>query len=114
MGNIDQAELIGGDYLIGAFRLNAGYVHYTAEQGANNAAGTRTDNSWTVSGSVKADKTEFALGYVKMSGKHAGLTGGGKVVNPFLGDAMGNADGFGKGFKNDSEVEVAVGLRLKF
>jgi len=160
MGNIDQAELVGGDYLIGAFRLNAGYVHYTAEQGANNAAGTRTDNSWTVSGSVKADKTEFALGYVKMAGKHAGLTGGGKVVNPFLGDAsgvtkvadgnkgtifgsimyhadsnadfyiaadsmkvngdwavgdaMGNADGFGKGFKNDSEVEVAVGLRLKF
>jgi predicted porin len=86
---VHQAELIGGDFVIGNFKVNGGYVHYTAEQGRDNSAGTRTDNSWTVSGSVKADRTEFALGYVKMAGKHAGVNGAGKVINPFLGDTSG-------------------------
>jgi predicted porin len=40
---IHQSELIGGNYHIGIFRLNTGFVHYTAQQGANNSMGTRTD-----------------------------------------------------------------------
>jgi predicted porin len=87
---IHQAWLAGGDWVIGMFRFNAGYVHYTAQQGDHNSAGTRTDNSFTVSAVVTPiPKTDFALGYVDMIGHHAGLSGGGNVLNPFLGDTRG-------------------------
>jgi predicted porin len=75
--------LFGGNVTVDKFRLNAGYIHYTAEQGANNSVGDRTDHSWTVSGSYLAGKTELALGYQEMKGSHAGLNGAGKVINAF-------------------------------
>jgi len=81
---IHQSELVGGNYRIGMFRVNAGYAHYTAEQGAGNAAGTRTDNSWTVSMSLlPTPENEFALGFNEMKGRHAGFNGGGNTLNPF-------------------------------
>jgi predicted porin len=84
----DQAELIGGDYVVGIYKINAGYVHYTGEQGDHNSVGTRTDNSWTISGSVTPIKTtEIALGYVQLAGQHAGFGGGGNTLLPFLQDA---------------------------
>jgi len=87
---IDQSELFGGNYNAGWWRINAGYAHYTAQQGPSNAAGTRTDNSWTVSGSLFpfGPKTEFALGYIHFHGDHAGFNGGGITINPY-----GNASG---------------------
>ena len=81
---IHQSELIGGNYRIGMFRVNGGYVHYTAEQGVGNSAGTRTDNSWTVSMSLlPTPENEIALGFNEMKGNHAGFNGGGKIINPF-------------------------------
>jgi len=81
---IHQSELIGGNYRIGMFRVNGGYVHYTAEQGVSNSAGTRTDNSWTVSMSLlPTPENEFALGFNEMKGKNAGFSGGGTIINPF-------------------------------
>ena len=155
-----QDILVGGNYVIGPFRVNAGFVHFTAEQGVNNAAGTRTDDSWTVSGSVLVTpKTELDLGYVEMSGRHAGFGGSGNTLNPFqdtsavtktangskgtifgsaifhadkqtdfyiasdymkvqggwsVGDAQGNAAGFGAGRPHSDELEVATGVRFKF
>ncbi|HLY87343.1 MAG TPA: porin [Acetobacteraceae bacterium] len=84
---INQAVLAGGNYSIGPFRVNAGYIHYTGEQGVNNSAGTRTDNAWTVSGSYwPAPKIETDIGYVRMDGTHAGNCGGNTLL-PFLQDA---------------------------
>ena len=81
---IHQSELIGGNYRVGMFRVNGGYVHYTAEQGLGNSAGTRTDNSWTVSMSLlPTPENEFALGFNEMKGKNAGFSGGGTILNPF-------------------------------
>ncbi len=81
---IHQSELIGGNYRIGMFRVNGGYVHYTAEQGFANSAGNRTDNSWTVSMSLlPTPENEFALGFNEMKGKNAGFNGGGNILNPF-------------------------------
>ncbi len=80
---IQQSWLVGGNITSGAFRFNAGYIHFTAQQGVDNSAGTRTDNSWTTSGSYLAGKTEFALGYQEMKGNHAGFSGGGTTLNPF-------------------------------
>jgi predicted porin len=80
-----QSELVGGDYVVGIYKVNAGYIHYTADQGVHNSVGTRTDNSWTISGSVTPiTNTEVALGYVRLQGQHAGFGGGGNILIPFL------------------------------
>ena len=79
-----QSELFGGDYRVGIFRVNAGYIHYTAEQGVGDSLGHRTDNAWTVSGSIlPTPENEFALGYNESKGKNAGFGGGGNILNPF-------------------------------
>jgi len=81
---VHQSELVGGNYRIGMFRVNGGYVHYTAEQGVGNSAGTRTDNSWTVSMSLlPTPENEFALGFNELKGRHAGFSGGGTILNAF-------------------------------
>jgi len=80
---ISQSEMLGGNIVVGPFRLNAGFGHYTAQQGVNNSAGTRTDTPWTVSMKYTMNQTDFALGYQQMKGKHAGFNGGGKIINPF-------------------------------
>lgn len=73
---------IGGNYSLGMFRVNAGYFHYTAEQGALNAAGKRKDNGYTVSMSVMpAGKIDYQLGYQIMSANNAGITGSGSTAN---------------------------------
>src|SRR5471030_1616712 len=81
---IHQSELVGGNYRVGMVRVNGGYVHYSAEQGLGNSAGTRTDNAWTVSMSLlPTPENEFALGFNEMKGKNAGFSGGGTILNPF-------------------------------
>ena len=81
--NISQSALFGGNLTFGSFRINGGYIRYTAQQGPDNAAGKRTDNAWTVSGSYLWDKTEFALGYQEYKGSNAGFNGAGRIINPF-------------------------------
>ncbi|MBV8503961.1 MAG: porin [Paucibacter sp.] len=93
---IHEATLIGGNVVSGPWRFNAGFVHYTAEQGVHNSAGTRTDNSWTTSLSFRPNAFEYDLGYQVMKGQHAGFSGGGVTLNPFLGNTAGvtaTADG---------------------
>ena len=81
---IHTAELVGGNFTTGIFRFNTGFAHYTAEQGANNSMGTRTDNSWTMSMSLTpAGKMEYDLGYQQLKGNHAGFGGSGNILNPF-------------------------------
>lgn len=73
---------VGGNYTLGLFRLNAGYFHYTAEQGAANAAGKRNDKAATVSASfAPAGKLDYQVGYQIMSANHAGITGSGVTAN---------------------------------
>ncbi|MBV8468697.1 MAG: porin, partial [Burkholderiaceae bacterium] len=82
--NVSQSALLGGNVIFGPFRVNAGYIHFSAHQGVNNNMGTRTDNAYTVSGTyLLASKTEFALGYQQYKGSNAGFNGGGKIINPF-------------------------------
>ena len=79
-----QSTLVGANYRLGMFRVNGGFAHYTAEQGVDNGAGTRTDNSWTVSMSLlPTPENELALGFNEMKGRHAGFNGGGNILNPF-------------------------------
>ena len=78
-----QSELFGGNVAFGGLRFNAGIIHYTAEQGVNDSAGKRSDNSWTTSVSYALDRMEYAAGYQVMKGHNAGFSGGGTTLNPF-------------------------------
>jgi hypothetical protein len=85
-----RAELFGGNYVFGPYRINAGWIHYTAEQLSPNAGGgfsslpSRTDHAWTGSGSWRVAKTVLSLGYVRMGGENAGHNGAGVILNPMF------------------------------
>jgi len=83
---VQRSELFGGNFVTGPYRINAGYIHFTAEQGVNNSLGTRTDRAWTTSGSARLGKTVFSLGYVRMGGENAGHNAGGVILNPMFGN----------------------------
>lgn len=94
-GNLDdlvhQAALVGGNYTIGWFRVNTGYIHYVAQQGMNHSMPSRSDNAWTASIDINAiKKTTLALGYQQMMGHNAGMvvnsSGILQTLNPFFGD----------------------------
>ena len=93
--NVDDltqtANLIGGNIVFNPmFRLNAGYITYTAQQGPNNNAGDRTDKVATISGSMKLGQTSFSLGYNGAAINHAGFIGsgtGGINMLPFISTA---------------------------
>jgi predicted porin len=99
---IHESTLFGGNYVLGAVRINGGLVHYTAQQGQDNKAGTRTDNSWTTSISFQPGMTEYDLGYVVMKGDNAGFNGGGNILNPF-----GNTSGVTKTANGAKHTEFA-------
>jgi predicted porin len=71
-----RTESIGGNVQLSPLvRVNAGYFHYTAQQGGT--FGDRTDNAWTVSTKLTpAGAFDYELGYQVMRAKNAGTTGG--------------------------------------
>jgi predicted porin len=98
---IHQSELLGGNIEYGYFRLNGGYVHYTAQQGFDDRAGTRTDNSWTTSMSfIPGGRMEYDIGFQEMNGDHAGYstTGSHLTLSPFADTSLVTA--FANGGKN--------------
>ncbi len=82
-GLTHNSSSIGGNYTFGMVRANAGYFHYTADQGVGGAAGRRTDNAWTLSTNIApaGSKIDYQLGYQVMSANHAGITGSGASAN---------------------------------
>ncbi len=74
----------GGNYTFGIVRLNAGYFHYTAQQGALGALGDRTDDAYTISAKFSpAGALTYEIGYQDMKADHAAVNGGGNVLNAF-------------------------------
>jgi predicted porin len=72
-GNVQLSPLV---------RVNAGYFHYTAEQGGT--FGQRKDNAYTLSTKITPPGAfDYELGYQVMSATNAGLTGSGYVQNAF-------------------------------
>ncbi|HWK43347.1 MAG TPA: porin [Stellaceae bacterium] len=85
-GKSHQSVGIGGNYQLGLFRLDAGYLFYTADQGV---IGTRSDNAFTTS--VKfapAGKFDYELGYQIMMAHNAGYNSSGYTFNAYQ-DASG-------------------------
>lgn len=86
---IHKAILVGGNVVLNPqLRYNLGYANYKAEQGLHNAAGTRSDNSWSTSIKYMATQAvEFDLGYNIMKGTHAGFSASNVTLNPFASTA---------------------------
>ena len=81
VGHIHQSAGVGGNWDGGLVRLDAGYIHYTADQGV---FGTRTDDVVTVSTKIAPSKLyDFELGWQDFFAKNAALTGAGYTFVPF-------------------------------
>jgi len=81
LGYQDQSLGIGGNYDWGRYRLNAGYIYYTGDQGA---LGHRYDKAWTVSGKYAPTKRiDYELGLQEFYAQNAAVSAAGYVLRPF-------------------------------
>jgi predicted porin len=93
VGHIHQSAGVGGNWDGGLIRLDAGYIHYTADQGV---WGTRTDDAVTTSVKITPSKFyDFEVGWQDFYAKNAALNAAGYTLVPFH-DATG-AVGTGTG-----------------
>ena len=92
-GLSDRSYSIGGNYTVGAVRLNAGAFRYNGEQGA---LGDRKDTAYTVSAKfAPAGKMDYELGYQVMKADNAAVNGGGNVLNAFANASTAKATATG-------------------
>ncbi len=92
-GRIDNSESIGGNYTAGIVRVNAGYFHYTGQQGA---LGNRSDNAYTVSVKLAPQgPMDYELGYQTLRAHDAARNGGGFTLNPFANTTSSTTAGSG-------------------
>ena len=91
-------------------RLNAGYFHYTADQGPVN--GQRTDTAFSVSASYAAsDLWSGYLGYQGWKARNAGLSKvGGNMTMPFANGCSAPAGAVGTGARNTSYAAIMRSL----
>jgi len=84
---------VGGNYSFGMLRLNAGYYHYTADQGA---LGERSDKAYTLSAKLAPQgKFDYELGYQLMKANNAAVNGAGNVLNAFANASNASATATG-------------------
>ncbi|MFC6518579.1 porin [Undibacterium arcticum] len=94
-GLTNRSYSIGGNYQIGLVRLNAGYIHYTADQPT--VIGQRKDNAYTVSAKfTPGNKFDYELGYQTMNADHAAVNGGGFVLNAYANASNATMSATGK------------------
>jgi predicted porin len=86
---------LGGSYMFDLVRLNAGYFHYTADQGA---LGGRTDNAWTVSTKfTPRGSWDYELGYQVMKASNAAISADGTgTLNAYSDASASTLTGSGK------------------
>lgn len=89
-----RAYSAGGNYIWGIVRANAGYFHYTADQGA---LGKRRDDAYTVSFKVAPPGAfDYELGYQMMKAGNAALNADGFTLNAFANTASSTATDSGR------------------
>jgi len=93
-GLTNKSYSVGGNFQATSLvRLNAGYFHYTAEQGA---VGTRTDKAYTTSVKLTpGGKVDYELGYQMMKANNAAYNAGGNIINAFANPTGATATGTG-------------------
>ncbi|RQP21876.1 porin [Piscinibacter terrae] len=84
---------LGGNVKFGIVRLNGGYFHYKADQGA---LGDRSDKAYTLSAKfAPPGKLDYELGYQLMKANNAAVNGGGNVINAFADGSAATATATG-------------------
>lgn len=87
VGHTHQSWGVGGNWDGGLLRLNAGYIRYTADQGA--ILGTRNDDVVTVSAKVTPSKLyDVEVGWQDFFAHNAAISSAGYTLVPFK-DATG-------------------------
>ncbi len=78
----DQSLGLGGNYDWGRYRLNAGYITYTGDQGS---LGQRKDQAWTTSFRYAPSKRiDYELGVQEFYAHNAAINSAGYVLRPFV------------------------------
>lgn len=81
-GFTEKSYSVGGNVnFTPMLRVNAGYFHYTAEQGVLNPQ--RSDNAYTMSASITAAPWSYYLGHEILKANDAGVPATGYMTNPF-------------------------------
>ncbi|WP_133648794.1 porin [Paraburkholderia flava] len=94
-GFTNKSYSVGGNYTYGIARVNAGYFHYTGEQGA---LGQRKDNAWTVSFKLAPKgPLDYEIGYQQMHTTNAAFDDTGGIANANL--TFDPDTGTGSGYK---------------
>lgn len=89
------AYSVGGNTTYGPVRLNAGYVHYKADQPS--VVGNRLDKAYTVSAKLApGGKFDYELGWQTMNATNAAVNDNGYVLNAFAATDAAKATGTGK------------------
>lgn len=88
-GLTHKSASIGGNIQLDIVRLNAGYFHYTADQGAaGSTVGSRKDNAYTMSAKIAPPgKMDYEIGYQVLKAENAGYSGSGNTLTPFTNTA---------------------------
>jgi predicted porin len=92
----NKSYSLGGSYFLNSLvRLNTGYFHYTAEQGA---LGKRKDNAYTVSAKFTPQgPMDYEIGYQVMKATNAAYNVAGTgVLNAYSNASFSTATGSGK------------------
>ena len=91
---IHKSYSVGGSYLLPTVRINAGYFHYTADQGT---LGGRTDNAYTVSAKLApSGLMDYELGYQIMKTQNGAISKGGSTVSAYADGSTAPSTGTGK------------------
>ena len=86
---------IGGNYQVGPVRLNAGYIHYKAEQPL--AIGNRSDKAYTLSAKFAPEGSfDYELGWQTMNAVNAAVNGSGYVLNAYANTGAATKTATGK------------------
>ena len=94
-GFTDRSYSAGGNVILGMFRINAGYFHYTGEQPL--ALGDRKDDAYTVSLKIAPPGAfDYEIGYQMMKAGNAAFGADGSTLNAYSNVASATAAGSGR------------------
>lgn len=112
-GFMDRSYSVGGNVILGMFRVNAGYFHYTGEQPA--AIGNRSDNAYTVSLKIAPQGAfDYEIGYQIMKANNAAFNADGNTLNAYASVVGATASGSGRKNTLYGSVFYHVSKRTEF
>ncbi|MBD5655026.1 MAG: porin [Candidatus Eremiobacteraeota bacterium] len=96
VGHEDESVGVGGNYDWGKFRMNAGFIDYTGDQGK---LGRRMDYAWTTSARLAPTKfLDYELGVQEFYAANAAVDAAGFVMRPYTDASTAKSTIYGSRF----------------